>query len=157
MTDERRPPPRRPVDLKDDEVVEIPPLGSSARLSPREPFSRLVKTPGETMSEVLAVQRKMALQLDGFGQGMNRRFDLFHEELALQRAEMSDARAAVDRLHTLVMADHAPRIDKVEETLGHKTARRGGIAAIVLVVAPMLAEAIPKYATLFEAIGGAFQ
>lgn len=36
--------------------------------------------------EVLALQRKLALQLDGMQQAMNARFNIFHEELALMRA-----------------------------------------------------------------------
>jgi len=141
MTDERKPPPRfrRPSELLDDEVVEIPP----APPRPQEPFSRLVPTQAEQLREVLATQRKMALQLDGFGQAMNRRFDIFHEELAM--------------LRSTVMESHAPRIEKVETTLGQKAARGGGIAALILVAAPMLAEALPKYAAVFETIAGLFR
>lgn len=153
MADERKPPPRfrRPSELKDDEVVEVPP--ETERSYPRarpEPFNKLVQTPAETTREVLAVQRKMALQLDGFGQAMNRRFDLFHEELALQRADLAAVRE-------VVTSDHGPRIGKVETTLGQKAARGGGIVAIILLAGPMLADALPKYRGLIDAIVGAFQ
>ena len=151
MTEERKPPPRfrRPSELLDDEVVEIPP--ETERSFPRvrpEPFSRLVQTPAEQSREVLATQRKMALQLDGFGQTMNRRFDLFHEELALQRADLVVVR-------NLVTADHEQRLGKVEKTLGQKAAKGGGILGIVLIAAPLLAEALPKYRALIESIVGA--
>jgi hypothetical protein len=45
----------------------------------------------------------------------------------------------------------------VEATLGQKAARSGGIAALILVAAPMLAEALPKYAAVFETIAGLFR
>jgi hypothetical protein len=155
MTEERKPPPRfrRPSELSDDEVVEIPPTGISGRyLPPRqtEPFNKLVQTPAETVREVLAVQRKMALQLDGFGQAMNRRFDIFHEELALQRADTAAVRAIVE-------TNHAPRLEKVEATMGQKVAKGGGILGIIVLALPLLADALPKYRWLFEAIAGAFQ
>lgn len=150
MTEERKPPPRfrRPSELTDDEVVEIPPAPPPdpdrplyPRSRPAEPFNKLVQTPAETVREVLAVQRKMALQLDGFGQAMNRRFDIFHEELAM--------------LREVVTADHAPRIEKVEKTLGQKVARGGGVVGVILLAAPLLADALPKYRALIEAIVGA--
>lgn len=141
MTDEhgRRRPPLRPSSPGDDEVVEIPPLPPRQR----EPFNKLVQTPAETVREVLAVQRKMALQLDGFGQLMNTRFDIFHRELAM--------------LREVVTADHALRIEKVEKTLGSKVAKGGGIVGLVLLAGPMLAEALPKYRTLIEQVVGLFQ
>lgn len=148
MADERKPPPRfrRPSELLDDEVVEIPPAPPAPdpdRLFPRsrEPFNKLVQTPAETVREVLAVQRKLALQLDGLAQAMNRRFDIFHEELAM--------------LRSTVTADHAPRIATVERTMGQKVAKGGGIVGIVLLAAPLLADALPKYRSLIEAILGA--
>lgn len=91
--------------------------------------------------DILARQRQMALQLDGFGQTLNGRFDVFHEELAMLRAT--------------VLADHEPRIGHVEKTLGSKVAKGGGILGLVLIAAPMLAEALPKYRALIEAIVGA--
>lgn len=42
--------------------------------------------PRAQQGEVLALQRKLALQLDGIQQAMNTRFNIFHEELALMRA-----------------------------------------------------------------------
>jgi len=75
------------------------------------------------------------------------RKDLFHEELALQRAELTEIRE-------VVQGEHAPRIDKVEKTLGQKVAKGGGIVGAVLVAAPLLADAWPKYRWLFEALTG---
>jgi hypothetical protein len=93
--------------------------------------------------DILSRQRQMSLQLDGFGLAMNSRFDVFHEELAMLRAT--------------VLADHGPRIGKVETTLGQKAARGGGVVAIILLAGPMLADALPKYRGLIDAIVGAFQ
>lgn len=92
---------------------------------------------------VVENQSKMALQLDGFGQTVNQRFDIFHEELAL--------------LRQTVTGDHAPRIEKVEATLGQKVAKHGGILAVAVVGLPMLAEALPKYAHLINTILGVLQ
>lgn len=158
MTDER--PPRRPLPpMRDDEIVEIPPTGVSGRYDPprpREPFTRLVQTPAETTREVLALQRKMALQLDGFGQLVNRRFELFHEELALQGAKLTE-------LITLVKTDHAPRLEKVEKTAAEKAKAAGAIAArygawgsLALFVGGAalraLAKIYPEYGSLIESI-----
>jgi len=148
MTDERKPPPRfrRPSELLDDEIVEIPPAGISGRYlppRPNEPFQKLAQTPAELVREVRDTQRKMALQLDGFGQAMNRRFYIFHEELAMLRQTVTES--------------HAPRLEKVEATLGQKVAKRGGVVAAILVLAPMLADALPKYRSVIETIAGLFQ
>jgi hypothetical protein len=147
MTDEPKKPPRfrRPSELRDDEVVEVPPTERVPLLPPRgsEPFAKIARGQSEMLSEVLATQRKMALQLDGFGQAMNRRFDIFHEELAM--------------LRTTVHADHAPRIDKVELTMGQKAARGGGLLGIVIVALPLLSDVLPKWKGLFDAILGALQ
>jgi len=148
VTDEpRRPRFPRPSELKDDEVVEIPPTERVPRLPPPrgEPFKKLVQTQSDTIAEILSIQRKMALQLDGFGGMMNRRFDLFHEELALQRS-------SIDAVEKLVKQDHAPRIEKVETTLGHKVAKGGGILGIAIVALPLLSDVLPKWKGLFDAI-----
>jgi hypothetical protein len=152
MTDDgrRRPPPAPRRVSGDDEVVYIPPAPDTERSGARkfpETFGKLVQTPAEQMRDVLATQRKMSLQLDGFGQAMNRRFDLFHEELALQRADLAAIRE-------VVTGEHAPRIDKVEKTLGQKAVKGGGIAGIILLAAPLLADAWPKYRWLFEMLTG---
>lgn len=93
--------------------------------------------------EILKTQRNMALQLDGYGSQLNQRFDVFHEELAMLRAT--------------VLADHEPRLGKVEQSLGQRAAKGGGIVAIVLLAGPMLAEALPKYRSVIETIIGLFQ
>lgn len=152
MTDEygrRKPPPRRVSPPGDDELVYIPPAPDTERSAPRkipEAFSKLVQTPAEQMREVVSTQRKMALQLDGFGQAMNRRFDLFHEELALTSAR-------VEQVHAIVTADHAPRLEKAEKSLGQKVARGSGIVGIIIVALPLLSEVLPKWASVFESIG----
>ncbi len=144
MTDEygrRKPPPRR-ASSDDDDVVFVPPAPDTERSVPRvrpDPFNKLVQTPSEQMREVLATQRKMALQLDGFGQAMNSRFDVLHEELAM--------------LRQLVTTDHAPRITKVESTMGQKVAKGGGIVGIIIVALPLLAEVLPKWASVFQSVG----
>ena len=106
-------------------------------------FSQKLEAVISSEAAVLGVQRKLALQLDGLGQTVNQRFDLFHEELALLRAT--------------VVGDHAPRLEAAEKTLGQKAAKGGGILAIVVIALPMLAEALPKYAHVFETILGVLQ
>lgn len=146
MNDEHKPPRfRRPSELRDDEVVEVE---SAERVAlppaPRaEPFTKIARGQTEMMHEVLAVQRKMALQLDGFGQLMNRRFDLFHEELSMLRAT--------------VLANHEPRLGKVESSLAQKMGKGARIGAVILVAAPLLADALPKYRSVIEAVAGVFQ
>lgn len=143
--------------MTDDGRVKPPPRPPYLR--PAEPFKKLTETShvevgaaqkdilarlDEVLAshrEILSTQRRMALQLDGYGSTMNQRFDVFHEELAMLRAT--------------VLGDHAPRIGKVETTLGHKVAKGGGIVGLILVAAPMLVEALPKYRALIEAIVGA--
>jgi hypothetical protein len=154
MSDDRPPRrPRHPRDLNDDEVVEVPETERSfPRLPPRprEPFTKLAPTQSETIAEILSVQRKMALQMDGFGGMMNRRFDLFHEELALQRS-------SIDNIEKIVKESHAPRLDKVEATLGQKVVKGGGIVGLVVVALPLLSEVLPKWAGVFERIGALLQ
>jgi hypothetical protein len=106
-------------------------------------FSTKLEAVISSEAAVLGVQRKMALQLDGLGVTVNTRFDLFHEELALLRAT--------------VVGDHAPRIEAAEKTLGQKAAKGGGVLALILIALPMLGEALPKYAHVFETILGALQ
>lgn len=179
MTEPRKPPPRfpRPVPpaREESEVtrVEEDPVPLTERLPmippappaprPVEPFRKLdgrqpsyvefqaqlgdfsQKLEAVISSEaaVLGTQRKLALQMDGLAFTVNQRLDVFHEELALLRAT--------------VTGDHAPRIDGVERSLGQRAARGGGIAALVLVALPMLADALPRYRHLFEALAGVFR
>lgn len=96
-----------------------------------------------TQGTILDVQRKLAQQQDGLGRTVNVRLDLFHEELAL--------------LRQTVTGDHAPRLDKVETTLGQKAARGGGALALALVALPMLADALPRYAHFINTILGVLQ
>lgn len=121
MTDIPRKPPAR--DPRDEEVY-IPPAPDTERgIMPPRPLHRgrtpdletrvkefardiqEVRTQMEGVvvasSNVMALQRKMALQLDGFGVTINNRFDIFHRELAMVRQ--------------IVTADHAPRLDDVED------------------------------------------
>lgn len=102
------------------------------------------------VSTVLATQRKMALQLDGFQNGLNGRFDVFHQELAMLRAT--------------VTGDHAPRLDAVEKAtvgqrmkvgaiLGGKYAAYLTLAAVVLRAA---GKAFPEFGQAIEGFLGAF-
>lgn len=141
----RKPPRfRRPSELRDDEVVEVPPTERVPVFPPprHEPFRKIAPTMADvvaTLDAVVKTQRNHSLQIDGFGQAMNRRFDLFHEELAI--------------LRQTVTGDHAPRIAKVESTMGQKVAKGGGIVGILIVALPLLSEVLPKWATLFQSIG----
>ena len=172
MTDPRKPPPRFPRPLEPEvkrvEEDSVPPTERLPMIPPpprvpTEPFKLIGGRPPSYVefqaqlgdfsqkleavisseAVVLGVQRKMAQQLDGLGLVVNTRFDLFHEELALLRAR--------------VMGDHEPRLGKVESTVGQKAAKGGGILALVVIALPMLAEALPKYAHVFETILGVLQ
>ncbi len=177
MTDEgkRKPPPRFPLPPRDEDIVEIPPTHRGAKLPPHEPFRKLAPSLGDigiTLGEVLAVQRKQALQLDGFGQAMNRRFDLFHEELALQRADGQATRDTVAAVYAVVTGDHAPRLDhievkveEVERTTSQKakaaamiTARFGAWGSLALLAGGFalraLAKLYPQYGELIEGLTG---
>jgi hypothetical protein len=146
VTEDDRPDTERvPVPLPGPLVLPVrPKLGTPAGMS---------KTTPNLLDEVADLKRwsrivvenqsKMAVQLDGFGVTVNQRFDIFHEELAL--------------LRQTVTGDHAPRLDKVELTLGQKAARGGAGLAMSLVVLPMLAEALPKYAHVINKILEALQ
>lgn len=154
MSDERkRPPPRfpRPSSPDDDEIAYVPPDTERSGAKPlpgAEPF-RLLTPPKwavaleSKVDDVYKRQGQMALQLDGYGSQMHQRFDVFHEELAMLRA--------------VVTGDHAPRITKVESTLGQKVARGGGIVGIIIVALPLLSEVLPKWAGVFERIGSLLQ
>jgi hypothetical protein len=92
----------------------------------------------QQLASMASMQNKMARQLDGHGVTINQRFDVFHQELAMLRAT--------------VLGDHAPRLDKVEQSTGAKVARGGGIGALILILAPMLADALPKYRHIIEVL-----
>lgn len=169
----RRPPPRfpRPVDDEPEVTrVEEDPFPLTERLPmlpppPKapEPFKLIAGRPpsyvefqaqlGEftqkleavisSQAAVLGVQRKMALQLDGFGTTVNERFDVFHQELALLRAT--------------VTGDHAPRLDKVEKTVADKAktvaiagTKYGSYFVAVAFVARMAAKAYPQFGSVIE-------
>lgn len=139
--------------MTDDQKKPPPPRPKWPR--PVEPFRNLTEPAIErdlatrldevlaSHREILATQRKLALQLDGHGNLVNQRFDVFHEELAMLRAT--------------VLADHEPRLGQVEQTLGVKAGKAGGIVALLVVVLPLLADALPKYRHVFEVVGGLFQ
>lgn len=101
-------------------------------------------------ANTLALQRKMALQLDGFQNGINGRFDVFHQELAMLRAT--------------VTGDHAPRLDAVEKASMAQRAKGvamvGGKYAAYLtlaaVVARALGKAFPEFGAAIEGVLGAF-
>lgn len=171
MTDKPRRPPRFPRPRDDEpEVtrVEEDPIPLTERLPvmvppPREPFKRLdgrqpsyvefsaalmdfqqrVASIATSQDAVLGTQRKLALQMDGLSATVNQRFNIFHEELAMLRQ---------------VTTEHEPRIEKVEQaTLGQRAAKGGGILAVVLLVLPMLADALPKYAHIINSLLGVLQ
>lgn len=153
MSDDHPRHPRRPPrDLSDDDVVDIPPdtLRHPVPPRPREPFPKLALTQSEQLAELVMTQRSMALQLSGLVQMTNRRFDILHEENALMRH-------GLEELVEVVKQNHAPRLDKVESTLGQKVAKGGGIVGLLVVALPLLAEVLPKWAGVFERIGSLLQ
>lgn len=141
--------PREPFRVVKGRVETIPELGDriatlGARLDDAIADVRAVST---TQAAILGVQRNMALQVDGLGSAMNQRADILHQEMALIRHTQ-------DELLKIVQGDHAPRIGKVEASLGQKAAKGGGMVALVLVALPMLADALPRYAHIFDAVLG---
>ena len=164
MSEERPPrPPRVPRPAPgDDDIVHIEDDGpSTEKLRPKfvvpvgrpasiaEAVLQLSALQQQTsaiavsQTKLLELQRKMALQQDGFQTAVNGRFDVFHQELAMLRAT--------------VTGDHGPRLAKAEATLGQKAAKGGGAVALILLAGPMLAEALPKYKWLIDTIVGVFQ
>lgn len=169
----RRPP---PLDIDVLRVDEDPPLTNRsstiippAPRAPAEPFKLIGGRPpsyvefqaqlGEftqklegvlsSQAAVLGVQRKMALQLDGFGTTVNERFDVFHKELAL--------------LRVTVTVDHAPRLEGVEKGVEEvkelTRAQKAGAAALTtgkwggyLVLAGLVARAIGKMFPQYQAL-----
>lgn len=95
-------------------------------------------------------QDKFALQLDHHGSILNQRFDIFHQELALTRHDVSE-------LLALVTTNHGPRIEKVEATVGQKVAKGGSVLGILVLALPLLADALPKYRHWIDAIVGVLQ
>lgn len=101
-------------------------------------FTQKLEAVISSQAAVLGVQRKLGLAIDGLGNTVNERFTVFHTELGL--------------LRKTVTGDHAPRLNKVERTIGQKAAKGGGVLAIVAIALPMLADALPKYAHLLNAV-----
>lgn len=144
MSDERKKPPPRPPFPRPVEPFKN--LTEPSHVETAATVQGIAGKLDEVLAshrDILGRQRQMSLQLDGFGQTINSRFDVFHEELAMLRAT--------------VLGDHAPRLGKVESSLGAKAAKGGGIVALLVVALPMLAEALPKYRHVFETIAGLFQ
>jgi hypothetical protein len=163
VTEERKPPPRvvtRDISFDPDEIY-VPPAPDTERVpqmipkAPRlprthEPFQLLkgressyaelsaqISEVRQLTHETLAVQRKMVLQSDHLGQIVNRRFDLFHEELSMLRAT--------------VTGDHGPRLAQVELSLGEKVKATGSVlgkGAVFTLLGGVLTEAFPQYARL---------
>jgi hypothetical protein len=136
-------------------AVRVPIIPPPPRV-PREPFraldgGRSERTPApprmptlgliqSDIAKILATQRKMAVQLDGFGTTVNSRFDLFHEELALLRATVTQ--------------DHAPRITRIERA--KQFAHGGARAAVATLAGGILAELWPQYEALIKRAIGVF-
>jgi hypothetical protein len=156
MTDDRRrPPPRFPRPPSDPDEIFIPPADTerSPILPPAprvpEPFrvlkgreSSYVELSAQ-IGEVLSVQRKMALQLDGYGKTVNDRFDIFHRELALLRAT--------------VVGDHSPRLDAVEKTAAQKArgmaltgTKYGAYLTGAAVLAKLVGKAYPQFGGVID-------
>jgi hypothetical protein len=111
-------------------------------------FSMKLEAVISSEAAVLGVQRKMALQLDGLGQTVNQRFDLFHKELAMLRARVTGTEQEVKKLTPGEKAKLGMLI----------TAKLGAAGAgLLLVAGPLLralAKAYPDYAHLIDAILG---
>lgn len=160
MTDERRPP-RRPTLLpQEEDVVFVPEDGPpiTQRAVPRPPtlHSRPVlrAVPGALDAQYTAIQQhlsKMALQQDHVISTVNQRFDIFHEELALTRHDVSETARKLDELTELVKDNHEPRLAKVEHTAA-QALRRGGAYGGLMLLGSVAAEAFPQWGALIRAV-----
>lgn len=169
MTDGQRPPrgpfPSSPDDDEEEVRIDTDPAPAPPAVRvpfipppprvPREPFRALdggrterakpptVPTLGVIKSDVekiLATQRRMAIQLDGFGSTVNARFNLFHEELALLRATVTQS--------------HEPRITRIERA--KQIANGGARTAAATLFGGILAELWPQYEGLIHKLLGLF-
>ncbi len=107
-------------------------------------------------SDILATQRKMALQTDHIGVIVNQRFDVFHKELSMLRA--------------VVTGDHAPRLGDVEKKVDKLTPQQKAKAAAMVtarfgawgtgglffggLALRALAKVYPEYGDLIEGVLG---
>lgn len=163
--DERRKPPA-PSD--DDEVVFVPETRPSPPRLPQynrpalgaripEALEMLAKRLEAVEQQghaalaaqvnTLTLQRKLALQLNGFGVTINERFDIFHRELAMLRAT--------------VTGDHAPRIADMEKKLTPKQAaliggKYTGVALLLGLVARAAGKVWPQFNETIESVLGVF-
>lgn len=159
MSDGPRKPPVR--DPGDDEVY-VPPGPGERPLPPRlhlpvrpvakvdqllEAMRQQLDAVALASGNTLAMQRKMALQLDGLRNVFNDRLDVFHRELAL--------------LRSTVTGDHGPRIADMEKKITPKQAaiiggRYGGVALVLALVARGAGKVWPEFAETIESVLGFF-
>lgn len=160
MSDGPRKPPVR--DPGDDEVY-VPPGPGERPLPPRLrlPVRPVVKTVDQLLEAMrqqldavalasgntLAMQRKMALQLEGLQNVFNDRLDVFHRELAL--------------LRSVVTSDHGPRIADMEKKITPRQAaliggKYTGVALVGAFVLRIIGRAYPPSAELIESVLGFF-
>jgi hypothetical protein len=141
-------PAAKPVELRLHRGRESSYVELSAQISATQ---QTLASVAASQTEVLAVQRKTALQVDGLGRAMNERFNIFHKELAILRAR--------------VLGDHAPRLDaaeeKAEEALQRTTAEKaktvakgGGLVSLLILAGGVAAELWPQYGDLIRGILG---
>lgn len=172
----------RDITAADDEVY-VPPAPDTERLplippapkAPKEPFKLLpgrapsyvefaaiVKHVNESLddnrqrlTDVLSTQRKMALQQDGLIQTVNRRFDIFHEELSM--------------LRQVVSVDHGPRITAAEKGVAEAKAsvgdkvrhgsivagKYGGLVLALALGARAIGKQFPEYYDVIDGVLGA--
>lgn len=102
-----------------------------------EPFLEVEETTpgrGPTGRELAEQIRQLSIQVSNLAS---------HQSFTNQR---------VDEIHRFLLTDTNPRLTQVEQSLGAKLAKKGSVAAIAVVAMPLLAEALPKYKHLFDAV-----
>lgn len=129
------PPPRLPRDLPPPrEPFRVHDGGRGGVVPPAPPRMPTLGVIRSEIEKVRNIQQRMAIQLDGFGVSINSRFDLFHEELALLRATVTQ--------------DHAPRLSRLERA--KQVANGASKAAAATLFGSVLTELWPQYEGLIH-------
>lgn len=165
MSEERPPPPPRkpppPLTLITDGDVSDTERLPAPEAPPRmpEPFRRLRDTSKQPATirefaervysceaaarENLALQRKLALEMDGVITAVNTRFNIFHQELALLRSEVVRVETGVDDKIDVAIEEAIPLSQRAKRfaAVGSTKALEATIGGVVLLFATRLAAA----------------
>lgn len=111
-------------------------------------------TINRTQSDIAKRQQQMALMVDGFIGGLNRRFDVLHEELALLRATMPQP-ANDNGEHANDNGEHVFPLQRKRAVLPFPV-KVAGVAVPLAVVLRLLGKHIPEYEQTIDVVLGLF-